>query len=684
MWNPRQPRPGMGNAGAHPAFWGQWDSHYGPMQRRVTSRRHQMDALFAPTYGYRMAARPVGPPMPNLMTSFSTTGPVLRQPPRVGQPAPVINENPAMSDMSLYYDFNGPPKPNSLSIRCAVQSIQADLHWNAPRISKDVNFVYKIHITGDSKGETVLEYASWKTNATISLEPGNWYQINVEAVSAGKVLAAGEVSFKSILCAAEMALLQMKAISHLQTQHSTNQMQEIIIFYRNKPPDYWNKIRAYDGVMRPYLKDQCGNPGSPINGEINGLFFAARLQNGLLPTSSPFGGQRLKLLCPRLFLPETHNIYFGDFYCNTHVHYVTVVICIKNSAVDSFCRDKLDQLDPFDNMYLHLRVDDFGNYRYYINNNVWVEVYYTGEVPLWWGEFDYTISMGQSKPNGIPNNKFCKLCNLYPLELPQKPEVSVESLLKSAKRTREDDKETDDVTILPQDAATHSPDAKKSRRHDWVPLELLRYPLADDASSTFHVLVEMVRKGMSPLLPADKDVVQHEEALIVSAEALCEVLNDVVEKVDAQTMLEMLQAKKYENEESKDDPAKSLDCKVEKTAKNYYIPFDNKLTINVPPSDNSTKRLSDVEERKFVDKILAEYGDVNDDDLKLQNQSNIDLIKFEFSDSMQENARPRPPSIDGVRAACVEIEAKTNMLNENLLQLKLFMKGLEKKFSSLV
>lgn len=70
-------------------YWAQWESHYGPMQRRPASRRHQETAMFAPTMGYRPLARPTFPAMPNVPT-----------------PANVVSEKP-VQEASLYYDFNG-------------------------------------------------------------------------------------------------------------------------------------------------------------------------------------------------------------------------------------------------------------------------------------------------------------------------------------------------------------------------------------------------------------------------------------------------------------------------------------------------------------------------------------------------------------------------------------------------
>jgi len=42
-------------------------------------------------------------------------------------------------------------------------------------------------------------------------------------------------------------------------------------------------------MMMPYLKDENGHPGCPINGEIEGCFFSSLLQGDSLPNASPFG-----------------------------------------------------------------------------------------------------------------------------------------------------------------------------------------------------------------------------------------------------------------------------------------------------------------------------------------------------------------------------------------------------------
>ncbi|VDN24105.1 unnamed protein product [Gongylonema pulchrum] len=53
---------------------------------------------------------------------------------------------------------------------------------------------------------------------------------------------------------------------------------------------------------------------------------------------------------------------------------------------------------------------------FWVNKNVWVEIYYTENVPLNWGRFDTIIATGAgtSRVGGLPHNKQCQLCNLYP------------------------------------------------------------------------------------------------------------------------------------------------------------------------------------------------------------------------------------------------------------------------------
>jgi hypothetical protein len=51
--------------------------------------------------------------------------------------------------------------------------------------------------------------------------------------------------------------------------------------YRNQSESYFeNILRNNRGLMEVVTKDNSGDPGSPINGKLKGLFFMARNENG--------------------------------------------------------------------------------------------------------------------------------------------------------------------------------------------------------------------------------------------------------------------------------------------------------------------------------------------------------------------------------------------------------------------
>lgn len=67
--------------------------------------------------------------------------------------------------------------------------------------------------------------------------------------------------FTLVLSQSEIFSLSKKAEEYVGAA-----MHRFEFFYRNKPKRYWDEIRYRDGIMRPYLKDNNGNPGNPING----------------------------------------------------------------------------------------------------------------------------------------------------------------------------------------------------------------------------------------------------------------------------------------------------------------------------------------------------------------------------------------------------------------------------------
>lgn len=196
--------------------------------------------------------------------------------------------------------------------------------------------------------------------------------------------------------------------------------------YRNKSEMYYSSIYEYhNGVMKPYRKDHNGDPCSVINGRIDGLFFSTAVE---FETMKPFpnslyGPVRLHIDASVLFTTNC-NLYFADFYCHYNVHYVTVVLTPKRSPVDEFCRERLIQLDIFDNPFLILK-EISGDYDYYevmvfSASGFRVEVFYTEPINVnlilrkKHGFFSRvpTVGRGESIRTGIPKNNNCKICNI--------------------------------------------------------------------------------------------------------------------------------------------------------------------------------------------------------------------------------------------------------------------------------
>ena len=78
--------------------------------------------------------------------------------------------------------------------------------------------------------------------------------------------------------------------------------------YRDKPGDFFSKALNEDnGFMKCYPKDMGGDPKSPINGLLDGLFFACNVeQNGMPPPTSYFGNTRLRVPANYFFSAASH------------------------------------------------------------------------------------------------------------------------------------------------------------------------------------------------------------------------------------------------------------------------------------------------------------------------------------------------------------------------------------------
>jgi len=176
------------------------------------------------------------------------------------------------------------------------------------------------------------------------------------------------------------------------------------------------------GLMEVYKKDNSGDPASPINGKIDGLFFMAKNKNGVPPRYSYFGRKRLQVPA-NVLLYMVPNLYFADFYCmQGSIHQVTLVMTKPGSKSDDFCREKLLPLsltDRQNNPFLfHCGEQLFTSNK----KKLEVELLFTDDINVGHllqhcGAFfsrTETKGHGHSRPRGIPKNPKCRICNVPP------------------------------------------------------------------------------------------------------------------------------------------------------------------------------------------------------------------------------------------------------------------------------
>jgi len=170
--------------------------------------------------------------------------------------------------------------------------------------------------------------------------------------------------------------------------------------------------------MEAYLKDNSGDPASPINLQIKVLSFMASVQRGTEgePLSrSPFGTHRICINVDEL-LAKASNVYFVDFYCKRGLnHLVTLVMTRPGSETDRFCAERLfllDLDDPIKNPIFFR--DATGQLRVSTRHQLLVEVLFTEDLDIsgYFIKQVPTVGRGSSTPGGIPKTGTCSLCNL--------------------------------------------------------------------------------------------------------------------------------------------------------------------------------------------------------------------------------------------------------------------------------
>ncbi|XP_052088900.1 uncharacterized protein LOC127725730 isoform X13 [Mytilus californianus] len=229
------------------------------------------------------------------------------------------------------------------------------------------------------------------------------------------------INFKTCFTKAEYETLYDKTLGFIKTRKG--KFRSVKYFYRNKSEQYFHSITVnHNGIMKPYKKDHNGDPCSVINGRLDGLFFNTAMdskRNRPLPCS-PFGPVRLHITASFLFEPNL-NLYFADFYCHYKIHYVTVILTRRDSPSDNFCKKRLKELDIYDNPFVCITTSNILNdIMVYHGNGLGIEVLYTEALNIHeiiqnqQGHFKRVpvIGRGESRPNGIPKNENCTVCNL--------------------------------------------------------------------------------------------------------------------------------------------------------------------------------------------------------------------------------------------------------------------------------
>ena len=237
------------------------------------------------------------------------------------------------------------------------------------------------------------------------------------------------IKYKEVLRQTELWELLQRAAVFKQCRCTEDL--EVQFAYRNKSRPYFDRIMQKDaGIMKVYIKDNNGDPGCPINNQINGLFFGVRIDpiTRTLPSDSYFGNTRIIMPIER-FMKEPVKLYFADFYCHSTMHYVTLVTTKPDSPADVFCREHLLELSV-DNNPFFFRTPCASNtytnlttfvpcYKFYCCRVPCVEILYTKDINLkeegiaW--QTVRTLGRGSSTQHGIPKRPDCNTCNLYPV-----------------------------------------------------------------------------------------------------------------------------------------------------------------------------------------------------------------------------------------------------------------------------
>jgi len=231
------------------------------------------------------------------------------------------------------------------------------------------------------------------------------------------------ISMPTALTIEDIKELHQKALHVCSLNHHAPSK----VLYRTKSPEYFASMFNDDlGVMKVYVKDPSGDQASPINGQIDGLFFMAEVdpesKTGEPVQVSPFGSRRLVVPVEVMF-ELAQNLYFVDWYCMRGMfHYVTLVMAKRGTTTDEFCAANLLPLDLDDHINNKFLFRDLDG-RMKVACGVKVEVFFTENVKVTEllnsrrahiVEYVPTVGKGFLTKDGVPKRPGCLHCNLYP------------------------------------------------------------------------------------------------------------------------------------------------------------------------------------------------------------------------------------------------------------------------------
>uniref|UniRef100_A0A7E4UVY8 Fibronectin type-III domain-containing protein n=1 Tax=Panagrellus redivivus TaxID=6233 RepID=A0A7E4UVY8_PANRE len=268
-----------------------------------------------------------------------------------------------------------PEVPVQLDLQVSTSTKQCTVRWGQNDQTKFFNCQVKVSvynaylkILDDQQYWSIISCFRTESLPFSGLEyswhslSGRHYYVIVEVQDQydnHKVVASGTCRTRACYSKNELQMLYKMAVIYSGTI-----MREIHEVYRCKPPQYWQNILNDDQIMRPYMKDENGHD------------------------------------CNQTRNPFKH-------------HYVTIVVCKKNSTPDSFCANVLIPL-PTPNPFFNIQLRANG-ITYHSNLNICVEFFYTEDVPISFHKLTpiNPLGRGESTPGGLPNDKTCLQCNLF-------------------------------------------------------------------------------------------------------------------------------------------------------------------------------------------------------------------------------------------------------------------------------